>query len=45
MYYLVERKMAALRRRLHGRKKRPLSISEPTESAPATEAGEKLSLS
>ena len=45
MYYLVERKMAALRRRLHGRKKRPHSISEPAGSAPAKEAGEKLSLS
>jgi len=45
MYYLVERRMAALRRRLHGRKKRALSISATTESGPATEVGKKLSLS
>jgi peptidoglycan/LPS O-acetylase OafA/YrhL len=38
MYFLVERHMAALRRRLHGRKKRALPNSVPTDAGRASEA-------
>jgi peptidoglycan/LPS O-acetylase OafA/YrhL len=37
MYYFVERHMAALRRRLHGRKKRALSNPVATDGAQASE--------
>jgi peptidoglycan/LPS O-acetylase OafA/YrhL len=37
MYYFVERHMAALRRRLHGRKKRALSNPAPTDGGQASE--------
>ncbi|MBC8024798.1 MAG: acyltransferase [Steroidobacteraceae bacterium] len=38
MYYLVERRMAALRRRLHGRKKPVMSKADPTDGEQASEA-------